>query len=257
MADEFNPATTLSALTKSLDVLENALKPLQTQEWSSTLEELSTLERAKMDVLASYAVNDLIWVYLKLKGIDPEKHDVSAELDRIKTYYAKVRAVEEPDAPRPQIDSAAAKRFIKSSIPKSQHLKPNSNVDADLPTSSAAALVASQARDAASVTSLRQQQEDEQEALPRLGKAGRFRFIDQKGDARKRIIPGSENANIEDEEEEGEGEDIEVDGDEPIEEVAEVDDEAANASGMTEEAEEFLRGIEEEMKATRTRTRRR
>ncbi|WVF71558.1 hypothetical protein IAT40_006366 [Kwoniella sp. CBS 6097] len=239
MSDD-NPAVTLSALTNSLDVLERALEPLQAQEWSSTLEGLSTLERAKMDVLASYTINDLIWVYLKLKGIDPEKHDVSAELDRIKTYYTKVRAVEEPDAPRPQIDSAAAKRFIKSSIPKSQHLS-----NANLPSSSAAQIAASQALSAT------QQDGEEEKTLRRLGKAGRFRFIEKEGKAEK-IIPGSGLAT-------GGGEDFEVDNeeaeevDEAEEQGDEDDNEAANASGVTEEAEEFLRGIEEEMKITRRR----
>ena len=35
-------------------------------------------------------------VYLKLRGIDPAKHDVTVELDRIKKYYAKIKDVEDP-----------------------------------------------------------------------------------------------------------------------------------------------------------------
>ncbi|WVQ99317.1 hypothetical protein IAU59_006449 [Kwoniella sp. CBS 9459] len=241
MSDD-NPATTLSALIDSLEVVEKALEPLQAQEWSSTLEGLSMLERAKMDVLASYTIHDLIWVYLKLKGVDPENHDVSAELERIKTYYAKVKAVEEPEAPRPQIDSAAAKRFITSSIPKSQHLTPNSTANADLPASSAAQLAASQAASA-----LQGDEEEEASTLRRLGKAGRFRFIEKEGTGEK-IIPGSGSATND----AGEEQNLAAEEEEE-EEDEEEDEEVGNASGMTEEAEEFLRGIEEEMKVTRRR----
>jgi exosome complex protein LRP1 len=86
------------------------------------------MDRAKMDILVSYAINDLIWgklmissdmrnradgsVYLKMKGVDPATHEVSAELvcapfsiqkaadekERIRTYYGKVKRVEEPES---------------------------------------------------------------------------------------------------------------------------------------------------------------
>ncbi|WWD17402.1 hypothetical protein CI109_101843 [Kwoniella shandongensis] len=219
---EITPQQTLSSLTDSLDVLEKAFEPLvgsSASTWTETISALPTLERAKMDVLVAYAINDLIWVYLKTKGIDPEKHDVAAELERIKTYYAKVRAIEEPETQRPQINSAAAKRFIHSSLPRSQHLPP--------PTS-AAQLASDQARRAVA-------EQEEEESLRRVGKAGRFRFIDQEGGAEK-IIPGHQADGGDDDlgEAEGEDEDDEMDG---------------SGDRTVTQAEEFLRDLEEEMNA--------
>ncbi|WVR07136.1 hypothetical protein IAU60_004177 [Kwoniella sp. DSM 27419] len=217
MADE-SPAATLKSLTASLAGLEAALDPLCAEEWSQTVDGLSTLERAKMDILASYTINDLIWVYLKLKGVDPAKHDVTAELDRIKLYYGKVKAVEEPESARPSIDSAAAKRFITSSLPKSQHL----------PKTSAAELAAKQARAAVA-------EQEEDASLRRAGKQGRFRFIQDQGS--EKLVPGQA--------EETDGAD--ADGDEDAV-MAELDEAAAqDETEAQDEAEAFLCDVQQEI----------
>lgn len=114
MAD---PSTSTTALLEALPALEASIGALKEKSWSETTEALPTLDRAKMDVLLSYAINDLIWgrlpsadclsatvastdplVYLKLKGVDPATHDVSSELERIKKYYGKIKSVEEPSS---------------------------------------------------------------------------------------------------------------------------------------------------------------
>ncbi|WVW83800.1 hypothetical protein I302_105821 [Kwoniella bestiolae CBS 10118] len=208
-----DPKTTLETLISSLSTVENSLESLLENEgsstWSEKVEKLSMMDRAKMDVLVSYTVNDLIWIYLKLKGVDPEKHEVTGELDRIKTYYTKIKSIEEPDTRRNKIDQSAAHRFIKSSLPRSQHLPPTS----------AAQLAAQQAQNAVA-------EQEQEESLRRLSKAGRFRFIEKEG--RETIIPGQG----------GEDEDMEEDDDAGTE--GEGDD------GVN--AEEFLKGVEEEMK---------
>lgn len=92
-----DPTASLDSLSTSFAALQFALSSLHTRPWSETTESLSSLERAKMDILLAYAINDLIWgelylcthvnliakastVYLKMKGIDPETHEVSSEL---------------------------------------------------------------------------------------------------------------------------------------------------------------------------------
>lgn len=100
MSDGPDASETLASLRTSLQSVEDTLKPLLDRKWAETTGSLGTLERAKMDVLVSYAINDLIWgeqacliglsceyeltetVYLKMKGVDPSKHDVSTELVR-------------------------------------------------------------------------------------------------------------------------------------------------------------------------------
>lgn len=61
MSDETNPSETLSSLRTSLVSVEETLKPLLEKKWAETTGSLGTLERAKLDVLVSYAINDLIW----------------------------------------------------------------------------------------------------------------------------------------------------------------------------------------------------
>lgn len=61
MSDNVEPTETLVSLRSSLSEVEETLKPLLERKWTETTASLGTLERAKMDVLVSYAINDLIW----------------------------------------------------------------------------------------------------------------------------------------------------------------------------------------------------
>lgn len=36
-------------------------------------------------------------VYLKTRGIDPASHPVAEQLDRVREYYAKIKAIENPE----------------------------------------------------------------------------------------------------------------------------------------------------------------
>ncbi|WRT66267.1 uncharacterized protein IL334_003220 [Kwoniella shivajii] len=211
-----DPKSNLTSLKSSLSDLEDSLGPLIGEEGEGEdslfdkLDQLSLMERAKMDILLSYTINDLVWIYMKMKGVNPDKHDVTAELDRIKTYYGKIKSIEEPETQRTRIDTKAAHRFVKSSIPRSQHLPPTS-----------ASQLASQQAQAAV--------QEQDESLKRVSKAGRFRFIEPQGD--EKIIPGQDQ-----------DQDMDEDEDE------EDDEEAGIEEGGEQGAEEFLRGVEEEMK---------
>lgn len=61
MSDDADPTETLASLKTGLESVEETLKPLLEGKWTETTGSLSTLERAKMDVLVSYAINDLLW----------------------------------------------------------------------------------------------------------------------------------------------------------------------------------------------------
>lgn len=61
MSDDADPTQTLSELRQGLSSVEETLKPLLERKWTETTGSLDTLERAKMDVLVSYAINDLVW----------------------------------------------------------------------------------------------------------------------------------------------------------------------------------------------------
>jgi exosome complex protein LRP1 len=61
MSEEENPTATLAALRISLSSVEETLAPLLEKKWNDTTGSLNTMDRAKMDILVSYAINDLIW----------------------------------------------------------------------------------------------------------------------------------------------------------------------------------------------------
>ncbi|ODO08057.1 hypothetical protein I350_03640 [Cryptococcus amylolentus CBS 6273] len=207
MSEQPPPDQTLTSLTSHLDALEAVLAPLEAKPWSDTTDRLSTLERTKMDVLGAYLINDLIWIYLKMKGIDPAKHEVTSELERIKVYYGKISSAEGKEEPRPQIDQAAARRFVSNSLPRAQHL-PQTN-SAELAARQAAYIAAEQ---------------DAENTLRRLGKASRFRHIQDEGSVK--LVPGDAR-DLEDE-------DVMMD----------------SAEQGQQQAEDFLKTLEGEMQAS-------
>ncbi|TYJ56991.1 hypothetical protein B9479_002270 [Cryptococcus floricola] len=222
MSEQPPPDQTLTSLTSHLDALEAVLAPLEAKPWSDTTDRLSTLERTKMDVLGAYLINDLIWIYMKMKGIDPAKHEVTSELERIKVYYGKVSSAEGKEerkpsrstmlifltlgAARPQIDQAAARRFVSNSLPRAQHL-PQTN-SAELAARQAAYIAAEQ---------------DAENTLRRFGKASRFRHIQDEGSVK--LVPGDAR-DLEDE-----------------------DVMMASAEQGQQQAEDFLKAFEGEMQA--------
>ncbi|KAJ7684002.1 Sas10/Utp3/C1D family-domain-containing protein [Mycena rosella] len=89
----------LDSLTTSLSALESTLSPLFAQTLPETTVALAPIEQAKLQTLIPYLVYDLIFIYLKSKGIDPKSHPVVGELTRVKKYFDKISSAENPDAP--------------------------------------------------------------------------------------------------------------------------------------------------------------
>lgn len=106
----------LGSLNVSLDDLESKLAPLLSQPLSETLVGLDPMQQAKLQVAVPYVVYDLVFIYLKTRGIDPRTHPVIGELDRIRQYFDKIKNAEEPEKQRFTVDKNAANRFIKHAI---------------------------------------------------------------------------------------------------------------------------------------------
>ncbi|KAI0027964.1 hypothetical protein K488DRAFT_59986 [Vararia minispora EC-137] len=107
----------LARLMSSLGDLEKELAPLLSQSLPETAIGLDTIQQAKLHVLVPYLCYDLVFVYLKTRGIDPQKHPVVAELARIKEYFGKVKDAENVQSTRTSVvDKAAAARFINHAI---------------------------------------------------------------------------------------------------------------------------------------------
>ncbi|KAI6133625.1 hypothetical protein EDD17DRAFT_1475825 [Pisolithus thermaeus] len=107
----------IAKLNKHLDELESQLEPLFSQSLAETLVRLDTIQQAKVQVVIPYVVYDLVFVYLKARGIDPMTHPVVRELDRVRVYFDKIKSAEESGQKRkPGLDKEAAERFIKHAI---------------------------------------------------------------------------------------------------------------------------------------------
>ncbi|KAF5332769.1 hypothetical protein D9611_005095 [Ephemerocybe angulata] len=106
----------VNTLSNSLDDLEGILESLFSQTLPETVLNLEPLQQAKLQTDVPYVIYDLVFMYLKLKGIDPKGHPVIGELDRIRQYFDKISHTENPPTRPNQIDKAAAGRFIKHAI---------------------------------------------------------------------------------------------------------------------------------------------
>ncbi|TFK26795.1 C1D-domain-containing protein [Coprinopsis marcescibilis] len=106
----------LSNLSSSLDELESLIDPLFSQTLPETIVNLEPLQQAKLQTVLPYAVYDLVFMYLKLQGVDPKTHPVIPELDRIRQYFEKISNTENPPQRKTEVDKEAAGRFIKNAI---------------------------------------------------------------------------------------------------------------------------------------------
>lgn len=89
---------------------------LQTVCEKDAYEKLNIDDRIKYDLLLSYSLNSLFWLYLRTQGVDPTKHAVKSEIDRVREYFAKAKQVQDRRTIMPHIDVAAARRFIRSGL---------------------------------------------------------------------------------------------------------------------------------------------
>ncbi|KAG6911331.1 hypothetical protein DXG01_001002 [Tephrocybe rancida] len=132
----------LATLSASFDDLEELLEPLFAQTLPETVLGLEPIQQAKLQTVLPYLVYDLVFIYLKTRGIDPKTHPVVAELERVKQYFNKISAAENPPLSmcpkhsrsktdtyvprvpeRTEIDKGAAHRFIKHAIAQATYNK--------------------------------------------------------------------------------------------------------------------------------------
>ncbi|PYI07126.1 hypothetical protein BO78DRAFT_396694 [Aspergillus sclerotiicarbonarius CBS 121057] len=107
----------LEQLDDNIDDLEEALKPILDSSVVATSKKLPVLDKAKFHVLVTYALESLIFSYLRLHGVNAKEHSVFRELIRVKQYFAKITALEtEPEKRTLTLDKQAASRFIKHGL---------------------------------------------------------------------------------------------------------------------------------------------
>lgn len=106
-------------LSTNIDSLAASLTPLLTTPLATSTSKLPLLDKAKLYVLTTYAIESLLFSYLRLNGTDAKSHPVFQELTRVKHYFEKIKAVETGAVtakPNQRLDKAAAGRFVKAAL---------------------------------------------------------------------------------------------------------------------------------------------
>ncbi|ODQ68077.1 C1D-domain-containing protein [Nadsonia fulvescens var. elongata DSM 6958] len=86
---------------------------------------LSLIDQAKCNSSIAYALNSLLFAYLKSVGQDTKDHAIMQELSRVKSYMGKIKSAEnKSQGPATVIDKEAASRVVKHA------LSGNSKIDA-------------------------------------------------------------------------------------------------------------------------------
>ena len=88
-----------SVFQESLSELETVLHPLLSFGGRDDLhsEKISSVDKAKLDCLSAFAVNSLVWVWMRTKGVNPKETEVKAELDRVKKTMAKLKEIQDKE----------------------------------------------------------------------------------------------------------------------------------------------------------------
>lgn len=107
----------------SIEHLSEILSPLLTNDgYNTTTKKLPLLDRAKLNITLVYAIESLLFAYLKTSGTtDPKTHPVYQELLRTKSYFDKVKAAEESantatTKPSITLNRQAAQRVLQHSL---------------------------------------------------------------------------------------------------------------------------------------------
>merc|ERR1712225_67999 len=106
----------LETLDDEIDDLEESLQPLLKTALSDSASKLPLLDKAKLYVLVTYAIESMLFSYLRLNGVKAREHPVFKELTRVKQYFDKIKAIETPVERTMAVDKAAAARFIKAGL---------------------------------------------------------------------------------------------------------------------------------------------
>lgn len=83
---------------------------------SPVYEELTKADKIKHDLLLSYTLNSLFWMYLRAEGIDPSKHKVKAENERLKRSMGRAKQINDRNLLRPRVNKGLVQKFVRNSL---------------------------------------------------------------------------------------------------------------------------------------------
>lgn len=137
-----DPTDMLTTLQKQMEAVKNSVHLAFDESMDKYLAEYETLDTqarasdpdtplkyrltaAKMLVSAAYVYLDTLWMYLKTQGVDPTTHPVHAELERVHSYFAKLKGVSSntKEKTSQKIDVDAAKRMVHAAASLGKHTR--------------------------------------------------------------------------------------------------------------------------------------
>lgn len=97
------------ATAKIEDVIKYATDP-------EIYEKLSNENKIKYNLLMSYCLNSMFWMYLRAEGIDPTKHQIKLENDRLKKSMMRAKQINDRNTLMPRVNKEVAQRFIRNGL---------------------------------------------------------------------------------------------------------------------------------------------
>ncbi|XP_034189977.1 nuclear nucleic acid-binding protein C1D-like [Osmia lignaria lignaria] len=79
-------------------------------------EKLSDEDKIQYDLLMSYCLNSTFWMYLRAEGVDPAKHQIRSENERLKKSMARAKQISDRNSLMPRVNKDVAKRFVRNSL---------------------------------------------------------------------------------------------------------------------------------------------
>ncbi|XP_015119317.1 nuclear nucleic acid-binding protein C1D [Diachasma alloeum] len=79
-------------------------------------ENLSNEDKIKFNLLMSFGLNSLFWMYLRAEGIDPMTHEIKNENNRLKKAMVRAQEIKDTKTKMPRLNRDAAQRFVRSGL---------------------------------------------------------------------------------------------------------------------------------------------
>ncbi|KAI4258877.1 MAG: hypothetical protein LQ352_000990 [Teloschistes flavicans] len=108
----------LEDLDDAIDELEQNLRPLTMRALTEEASKLPLLDKAQLYILVTYAIESILFSYLRLNGIDPKEHPIATEIARVRQYFEKLKNVESIGSDRENLslNKVAAGRVITHAL---------------------------------------------------------------------------------------------------------------------------------------------
>lgn len=123
---EMNPETEFAELSKDAafvatmrrfrEHLTDMNKYIEIACSSSVYDDLNLEDKVKYDLFLTYSLNSMFWLYLRTQGLDPVKHDIKSEIERVRNYTTRAKQAYDRKYVMKHIDKEAAARFVRNGL---------------------------------------------------------------------------------------------------------------------------------------------